>query len=202
MAKQPTAKAAPRRLGAEDSKTRTALVNAAQQLMLESGYAEVTSRRVAAKAGVKPQLVFYYFRTMDDLFLAVFRSGAEQNLERQARALDSPQPLRALWEFSNDPIGTAMSMEFMALANHREVIRAEIAAYAEEFRRLQAEAITGVLERYGVDVEQLPALALLVFMTSVSRVVVLESALGVTSGHAEAIRIVEDLLDRYEPRAT
>ena len=94
-----------RRIGAEDSKTRLALLDAAQRLMLEQGYAAVTSRQVAARAGLKPQLVHYYFRTMDDLFLALFRRGAEQNLERQARALASPQPLRALWSFSTEPAG-------------------------------------------------------------------------------------------------
>ena len=60
---------ATRRIGAEDSSTRAALLDAAQQLMLDEGYAAVTSRRVAAQAGLKPQLVHYYFRTMDDLFL-------------------------------------------------------------------------------------------------------------------------------------
>ena len=61
---------APRRIGALTSKTRSSLLNAAESLMRESGYAAVTSRRLAAKAGLKPQLVHYYFRTMDDLFLA------------------------------------------------------------------------------------------------------------------------------------
>ena len=71
--------------------------------MLDEGYAAVTSRRVAARAGLKPQLVHYYFRTMDDLFVALIRRGAEQNLEHQARALASPQPLRALWELGATP---------------------------------------------------------------------------------------------------
>ncbi len=57
--------------------------------MLEEGYAAVTSRRVAAQAGLKPQLVHYYFRTMDDLFLAAYRRRAEQGLERLAQALAS-----------------------------------------------------------------------------------------------------------------
>ena len=87
--------ASTRRIGSEDSKTRSALLDAAQELMLEEGYAAVTSRRVAARADLKPQLVHYYFRTMDDLFLALFRRGAERNLDRQERALASPQPLRA-----------------------------------------------------------------------------------------------------------
>ena len=66
---------APRATG-RDSATRQALIQANAQIMLEEGYAAATSRRVAAKAGVKPALVHYYFPSMDDLFLAVLRAGA------------------------------------------------------------------------------------------------------------------------------
>ncbi len=62
-----------RRLGTADSKTRLALLDAAERLLLAEGYAAVTSRRVAAAAGLKHQLVHYYFRTMDDLLLEVYR---------------------------------------------------------------------------------------------------------------------------------
>jgi len=188
-----------RRIGAEDSATRLALLDAAQQLMLEDGYAAVTSRRVAAKAGLKPQLVHYYFRTMDDLFLAVFRRGAERNLERQAQALTSPQPLRALWSFSNEPTGTALTLEFTALANHRKAIRSEIADYAERFRRQQTEALAAVLQSYGIDQTEFPPLAVLVLVNGLSRVMAMEATLGLTSGHAETIALVERYLDRYEP---
>ena len=96
---------AERRLGAETSKTRVVLLDAAEKLMLEEGYAAVSSRRVAARAGLKPQLVHYYFRTMDDLFLALFRRRAEQAQERQGRALSSDQPLWSLWDLQRDPRG-------------------------------------------------------------------------------------------------
>ena len=188
----------PRRIGSEDSATRAALLDAARQLMFEEGYAAVTSRRVAARAGLKPQLVHYYFRTMDDLFLALVRRGAEQNLERQARALASPQPLRALWELSTDPASTVLTMEMSALANHRKAIRSELAAFAEQFRRLQTEALAAVLERYDVDPDEFPPEALAVLLTSISQVLGLEQAIGVTTGHAAMRGIVERVLDRYE----
>jgi len=187
-----------RRIGAESSATRAALLDAAQQLILEEGFAAASSRRIAAKAGLKPQLVHYYFRTMDDLYLALVRRGAEQNLERQARALSSPHPLRALWEFSSDPTGARMTMEFVALANHRPAIRAELGAYAEQFRRLQSEALAEVLERSGVDTEAFPIDALLVLMTSLSRLMVVEELLGLTTGHAAMRSIVEQFLTRFE----
>ena len=188
-----------RRLGTEQSRTRAALVAAAQELMVEGGYPAVTSRRVAAKAGLKPQLVHYYFRTMDDLLLAVFRLGAERNLERQTRALASATPLRSLWELNKDPAGTAVMMEFMALANHRPAIRSEIARYAEEYRRVEADALHEVLRGYGIDVA-IPSRGLLLLVTALSRVLVLEGSLGVTTGHGETLALVEELLDRYEPR--
>jgi AcrR family transcriptional regulator len=82
--------AAARRIGAPDAKNRGVLLETAEQLMLEEGYVAVTSRRVADKAGLKPQLVHYYFRTMDDLFLAVFRRRAEQGVQVQAQSLITP----------------------------------------------------------------------------------------------------------------
>ena len=54
--------------------------------MVDEGYAAATSRRVAAKAGVKPALVHYYFPSMDDLFVAVLRDKAEDNMAETARA--------------------------------------------------------------------------------------------------------------------
>jgi hypothetical protein len=42
-------------------------------------------------------------------------------------------------------------MEFMALANHRKEMRAEIAYYAERFREVQRQAVTAELQRYGMD---------------------------------------------------
>ena len=46
-----------RRLGAPDAKNRTVLLDAAESLMRAEGYAAVTSRRVADKAGLTKSLV-------------------------------------------------------------------------------------------------------------------------------------------------
>ncbi|BBZ12208.1 TetR/AcrR family transcriptional regulator [Mycobacterium branderi] len=187
-----------RRIGAPDAKNRGVLLDAAEQLMLEEGYAAVTSRRVAEKAGLKPQLVHYYFRTMDDLFLAAFRRRAEEGLRVHAQALRSPQPLWALWRFSIDPTATAVTMEYVALANHRKALKAEIAYYAERFREEQRDAVSNVLERYGIDAEEVPPLVWSVLITSVSRVLVMEQALGMSAGHAETVEFVERYLRRLE----
>jgi AcrR family transcriptional regulator len=188
-----------RRIGAPDAKNRVLLLDAAEQLMLEEGYAAVTSRRLAGKAGLKPQLVHYYFRTMEELFLEVFRRRAEEALEVHAQVLRSPQPLWALWRFGTDPAFTRISMEFMALANHRKEMRAEIAYYAERFREEQRQAVTAALQRYDVDrQDDMPPVVWTVLMTSLSRFLVLEQAIGVSGGHPETLAFVESHLRRLE----
>ena len=166
--------------------------------MLEEGYAAVTSRRVAARAGLKPQLVHYYFRTMDDLFVALWRRRAEQGLRRQAEALESDQPLWALWEFSRDPQDRGLTLEFIALANHRKVIRAEITATAERSRAEQVDALSQILERYRVPVSECPPIVAFMLIHSVSQVLVIEEAFELSEGHAEAVAFVERLIRQFE----
>jgi AcrR family transcriptional regulator len=190
--------ASPRRIGAPDAKNRGLLLDAAEQLMIEEGYAAVTSRRLANKAGLKPQLVHYYFRTMEDLFVAVFRRRAEEGLQVQAQVLQSPQPLWAIWRFGTDPDFTRISMEFMALANHRKEMRAEIAYYAERFRDAERQAVTAALQRYGADGTNVPPVVWTVLMNSLSRMLVLEQAVGMSAGHAETRDLVESHLRRLE----
>ena len=167
-------------------------------LHVEEGYAAVTSRRLANKAGLKPQLVHYYFRTMEELFLEVFRRRGEEAIEAHAQMLQSPQPLWALWRFGTDPAFTRISMEFMALANHRKEMRAEIAYYAERFREEERHAMASALQRYGVDNNDVPPVVWSVLMSSLSRFIVLEQAIGMSAGHAETVQLVEDYLRRLE----
>jgi AcrR family transcriptional regulator len=190
---------ATRRLGTETSETRAALLDATEQLMLDSGYAAVSSRRVAAVAGVRPALVHYNFRPMDDLFLAAFRRRAEQGLQHQQRALQSRQPLWSLWEVSRDPRGRVLTMEFAALANHRPAIRAEIATVAERMRAQQVEVLTDVLAAHGVTVDDCPPVVAAVLIAGISVLLALEEgSLGMSTGHRETIAYVEGYLTRLE----
>ena len=194
-----TPASSPRRIGAFDSKTRAQLLDAAELLLLEDGYAAVTSRRVAARAGLKPQLVHYYFRTMDDLFLEVFRRRAEENVARVERAIATDGSLRALWQLNADLRGARFNIEFVALANHRKAIRTEIARYAERFRAAQLEAVTTALDELGVTDDQIPPIVALLMMTGLTQVLALEDALGMTAGHDTTRSFIERTIARIDP---
>lgn len=194
--------AVPRRPGSAQSATRASILEATRDVMVDEGYAAVSARRVAAKAGIKPALVQYYFPTMDGLLLALYRHAAESVLERQAEALASPQPLRALWALSVDPARAALGVEFMALANHRKVISAEIAIYATRTRVLQAQALTHILARAQLDPEAYPPAGITVLLAGIARALVTEQGVGIEFGQNEARAIIERWLQRLEPAAS
>ena len=178
--------------------TRDALLDAAEALLLEEGYASVTSRRVGERAGTNAALVYYYFESMDGLFVELFRRGAERGLERQARALESPQPLWALWEVLNDHPNNVRTVEFFALANHRKAIQAEIVDYSAKYRQMQLDVLSDVLAGYGLDVETWPPVTLILTMGSASLLLLIEKGFGFDMGHAEMVATIERELRALE----
>ncbi len=186
----------PRRIGAETSATRAQMLDAAEALMREEGYAAVSTRRVATQAGLKPSLVHYYFPTTDDLLIALFRRGADQSDAMLESALSAPDPLRALWDFFADTSRTELTLEFMALAHHRKALRGFMVEHSEEMRARQAVMIGRVLAQRVPAVDRLSAEGISLLMAGIGRVLVMEGSLGVIAGHDEARAWVEAWLAR------
>jgi AcrR family transcriptional regulator len=184
-------------MGVEGSQMRGRFIDAAEALLRDEGLAGLTARQVAAQAGLKTQLLYYYYLTIDDLILAVVRRANERRLERFEAAMASPEPLRALWALNSDPSGAAMASELSSIASHREVIRTEIVAFAQKFRALQIASVSRLLLHRKTG--QTNAAGIVMIATALARTIVMESALGLTEGHAEALLIVEETLQRFGP---
>jgi AcrR family transcriptional regulator len=167
--------------------------------MLEEGYASVTSRRVGARAGISAPLIHYYFHSMDDLFVELFRRHADQALELQSRVLSGDrQPLWALWEWTYDQGTTVLNQEFLALANHRKDVRDEIVEYAEKAHRIRLDAITRAFEAQGLDTEIWPPLAISLLSETIAYGLASEKSYGIDTGHAELIAVIHRLLRNLE----
>lgn len=184
-----------RRLGAETAKNRGLLIDAAARLMVEEGYAAISARKVAEKAGLKVQLVYYYFKDMDDLILAVVKRNSSKRLKKFVRTLAGPEPLRAVWIMNRDSTSAISTTELLALANHREAIRTEVVKTAKEFRHLQIEAVEELLVERGVDMSKVPAAAVVTIISALSRAMAQDCALGVDEGYDQAVALVEQGLD-------
>jgi AcrR family transcriptional regulator len=189
----------PRRLGLEGSQNRARFIDAAEEVLRDEGLPALTARQVAAKAGLKTQLLYYYFRTMDDLILALVRRVNEHRMERFEAALASPEPLRALWRLNSDPSGASLASELTSIATHREAIRAEIVRSAQTFRAMQIEAVSRLLgQKTGANGS---AAGIVMIAVALARTIVAESSLGLTEGHEEALAIIEQTLQRLSAPA-
>jgi AcrR family transcriptional regulator len=187
-----------RKQAGDSAASRTLILDTTERLMLEEGYAAISTRRVASEAGLKPPLVHYYYRTTDDLLLACYSRTAEQMFERLYRALATGDPLRALWKLNTDPARTALAVEFMALANHRKSIRTEIARNVERFRLIQADVLVAMANDSMFDPKIAPPVGITMMLAGISRGLVMERVLGVTLGHQEAEQFVEWWINRVQ----
>jgi len=182
-------------------KTRKAILDAAEKIMREEGYAAVSSRRIAETAGLKSQLVYYHFGVMDDLFLALFQREEERFFVEHARAMSAPNPLRALWRLSLDPPTTRLTQEFVGLANERSSIRKEIARSKQRFRSLQTTFVARMLESLGVgDASELSHVLPFV-VVAVSSALVSEKGLGISDGHAAVLAYFDKKLSALDADA-
>lgn len=185
-----------RRRGGESSVMRAALVDAAEGLIREGGYPAVTARNLADRVNLKRQIVHYYFKSMDDLFIAVIQRNTERVKARLQEAMASKEPIRALQEVNRDPEQAILSMESNALANRRPAVRAEVARSTEELRELQTRILMTHLEQRGITPAMSPIVAT-VLLTSLAQVLALEAAIDVSSGHAETYEFVDACLRAF-----
>jgi TetR/AcrR family transcriptional regulator len=193
-----------RRMGTAQSETRTLLLDIAEQLMRNEGYAAVTSRQLAKAANLSPQIVYYYFRTMDDLFEALFLRVAQFYSAAIEEAANAPEPLLALWKLSCDPTRAVVISELMALSNHRKGLQRLIADFGRAFHERQTEIVARTFEAGGIDTGRWPPGVIAALVENAARSFALGGNYGIP-GHEEAREFVTDRLREFvgaraEPR--
>jgi len=188
-----------RRIGAESSATRAALMDAVEAVMREDGYAALTARRVAERAGLKHQLVFYYFENMDELLLATYRRHISHYRDTMEEALRSDRPLHAFWAVNSNARDAVLNVEFLAMSNHNEVVRAETVRFGEEFRNMGLEHIALPIGGAGQEKEPLSPKAVMMVINFVGSLLGLETAIGISGAHPEIRALVDWCVDELEP---
>src|SRR5215216_6990480 len=74
-----------------------ALLDAAERLLVEVGYAGITTRRVAGEAGVNHGLVHYYFGSNENLLVRALERFTERLIARQRDLYAADLPFVAKW---------------------------------------------------------------------------------------------------------
>lgn len=184
----------------QDSKSRMRLIEAAHDILAEEGYQAFSARRIADRAELKPQLVHYYFRSMEELVVAVFQRTTANYCRLHDEALTSRQPLRMVWTLNRNLPEAKRMTEFIALSKRFEGLRTVMRETGEEFRRMQIATIERLYDgrktdpHYGITPH-----GLAVLMAAVARNFVLETEVDMLLGHDDLEAFIDRLLDHFEP---
>ena len=189
--------------------TAEAFLDAAERLLVETGHARITTRRLAAEAGANQGLVHYYFGSMAELFVQVLERFTERLVARQREmyAQDLPfiEKWRAAWRFQQEDIEAGYSkvwLELQALSWSHEQLRPRVARVNAEWRGVLRDAFAQAAKEYGLKKSDLPLEALVAMTMTFGQGYALERLEGIETGHAELLDWIERWLVSLEERRT
>lgn len=87
---------------ATTSETRKRIVEAAEHVLHERGFADVSTRKVADEAGVPLSQIHYHFGSKQKLMIALLEHQNAKLVERQATMFGTDAPLWKQWEQACD----------------------------------------------------------------------------------------------------
>jgi AcrR family transcriptional regulator len=179
-----------------------AFLDAAERLLVELGYPSITTRRLAAEAGLNHGLVHYYFGSVENLLVRVLERFTARLTARQRALYADPEiPFLEKWRramrylVGEDVEYEKIWLELQALAWNRPELRARVAQVNEEWRGVLAEAFAEPRERYRIE---MPLEALVSLVMTFNEGIILERAQGTTTGHQELLDWIDGWLAEVE----
>jgi AcrR family transcriptional regulator len=189
----------------QESRARTEdrFLDAAERLLVEVGFAGITTRKLAEEAGANHGLVHYYFGSMEQLYVRVLERFTARLIARQRSLYSSDTPFAEKWRQAMHYLVTDREyqkvwLELQALAWNRPELRSRVARIHGEWRALLREAFAPVRDRLGLDI---PLEALVALVMTFNEGVILDRASGITAGHRELRDWTEKWLRQRERSA-
>lgn len=140
---------------AESHETRAKLLSAALKLLARDGYARLSTRDIAAEAGVNHALVHYYFGAKDRLVVAALDEANRSLITRQERMYGSPGGFAEKWAmaraFYEEDLASGfvrVQLELWAASISNPALRADVLPRLLEWRRVVHAAVREALAAY------------------------------------------------------
>src|SRR6266568_219940 len=192
----------PNERGRGSAVTRQRLLTAAAELIAELGWGRVTTRAVAARAGLPHGAVSYHFRGKQELLAEAALRTVEQAFPiAELEALETMADLMAVASAglgdreAIDPVLSAVMLEAMRESARDPALRERIAALEREYRRLLADLVRAEQQHGAVSADAPPS-ALATLLAAAADGLLLHALLDPDVDITEALTALQTLLTR------
>jgi AcrR family transcriptional regulator len=177
----------------------TALLDAAERLLLTVGHAGITTRRLAEEAGVNKGLVHYYFGSNENLLVRALERFTERLIARQREMYGADVPFLEKWRtamrylLDEDTGYEKIWLELQALAWNRPDLRERLVRVNAEWRALLTEAFAQPHHQLGIEI---PLDALISLVMTFNQGIMVERLGGVHTGHRELLEWIDTYVEQ------
>lgn len=130
------------------SASKQLILDAAEEIFYEKGYADATMRAVAVRAGISIGGIYIYYQSKEQLYEDVLRRQLD-NLRQKISEFDGKEPLAALELFFNIHVDLVLKEAKLISMMIKEYDLPVQRATIREFRKLQRHLLVQIL-REGV----------------------------------------------------
>ena len=188
------------------SNARVALMRATESLLIEVGFAAITVRSVAARAGLNRGLVHYYFSSLHELMLSTLDRFTDRLIERQTAMYSGPGPFIDKWRAAIHYLGEDAAsgyqkiwFELQAMSWNDPGIRRRLSVVHQRWVDVVSEAFEVGMDGLGVDREGYPLAAVVALVVTFNEGIMLEGLGGVDSGQRSLLHTVDKWIEsRFE----
>ncbi len=182
-----------------------ALMDAAERLLYEAGYAAVTTRAVAETAGVNHGLVF---GSMDELLTQTLERFVDQLAEAlEALYADPHLTFGEKWRLGSqfwvdEPTSRfpKILLELLAMGWNMPALRTRLTEVHARFRTIFEHHFGQALHDYGLDEDRFPLKVIVAAVTSYQLGLIVEGLSGVEEGHRELLDWIQRWIDDLEAK--
>ena len=184
-------------------------MDAAEDLLYEVGYAGVTTRAVAEKAGVNRGLVHYYFGSMEELLTQTLERFVDQLAEALEALYEDPNlSFAEKWRLGSqfwvqEPTSRfpKILLELLAVGWNMPALKIRLTEVHARFRTIFERNFGQALRDYGLDERQFPLRVIVAAVTSYQLGLIVEGLSGVDVGHSDLVDWIQGWIDSLETQA-
>jgi AcrR family transcriptional regulator len=180
---------------------RTALLDAAERLLVDVGHAGITTRRVASEAQVNHGLVHYYFGSIEELLFQAMERYTDRLLQRQRALYEADMPFIEKWRtamrFIDEDLEAGYPKiwaELHAVAWNRPHFQERIAHVHVQWREIFGEAVSQAKNELHLERTPFSHDAFVALVATFNAGLLLERLVGLDRGHGELLSALDTWL--------